>query len=362
MKCIGIGSYFKKIFTLTIVMVCAIMVLSLSGTVKTGIQSGLNLCFESVLPSLFLFTIISLFVVYAGYSSVLGKLSYFVIGKPLDLNAEQSAVYVMSFLSGYPVGAKLVSSLYTNQKITLEQAQRQILFSINAGPAFILVAVGEMTLNSRQDGVRLLVAHIASSIILAVMVRFFIKYKCKTEHTNKSFTETNVYNLSDSFVIAVTEAAKTMFSVCSFVVLFSAIGACLSKSSLPENTTHVLKGLLEVTVGVQGCNRNELVRVAFFLGFGGISVIFQVLSVAKNLKIKAIRVVVAQIIRAGLSLAIIMLLEKLFPRSVDTISFSQGVQTAAVHNSPVAAIFLCLLSVVLIVFVEQSKKTSAVDR
>lgn len=328
----------------------AAAVLIFSSEIRQGVVKGLSLSAYSVIPSLFLFTAAALFVVKSGAGQILGRAVAPVTKVLFGLNAEQSAVFLISTAAGYPVGAKLLNSLYLDGKISRAKALKMLCFSVNAGPAFIIVTVGEGFLKCRSDGYRLLVCHISATLILAAAVRFLpdrlfahgAGIKKQTSQLNEKSA------LSDTFVLSVLEAGKTMLNVTIFVVFFAGIGGGLS--ALNFGGADLLRALLEVTAGLSQISRRELYFAAFLLGFGGISVIFQVISSAASLKPKLTVVLCSRLCHGGLSYISAVIFEALFPRNLAAGSFNLQPDNAALHTSPAAALSLILLLIVILWF------------
>ncbi len=341
---------FKKLILTIMVVATAVTVLLFSAEIRQGVIRGLSLSAYSVIPSLFIFTAISLFIIKSGAGQVLGKLISPITRPLLGLDADQSSVFLISMVAGYPVGAKLLNSLYLDGKISRGKALKILTFSVNAGPAFIIVTVGESFLNSRSDGYRLLVYHLLSTFILAVAVRFlpdqpFFKNR-KTKKQTLSKREGSA--LSDIFVLSVLEAGKTMLNVTIFVVFFAGLTSGLSTFNI--NYIKNVKPLFEVTIGLSNITRSQLPFAAFLLGFGGISVIFQVISSAESLRPKFTILLLSRLLHGGLSYVLAMIFETVLPRDLMTGSFNIQPDTATVHTSPLAALSLILLCIVMLFF------------
>lgn len=333
---------------ITTVFVC-------SEVLKAGIMQGLLLCFSVVIPSLFVFTAISLFIANSGILVKIGrfteKFSIWLFG----LDGQQFSCFILSLVSGYPTGARIIADLYERKQISLQKGKLMLLYSINAGPAFIVTAVGSFVLHSRSDGVRLLIAHILSSVIMALVTARFMKNNDLKQNTEPISQPQQKIFIADSFVTSVTNSAVTMLNVCSFVVIFSGLGSILSSLPIGSQPIRHIRSLLEVTVGIQGCTRKQLEETAFYLGFGGISVLCQVTSAAKALRPSFLKLLFSRLIHGSLSAAVIYVLEKLFPRYLATVSFGNPVSKGSITTSPIASIALIFLSIVLICFVGRKK-------
>ena len=79
--------------------------------------------------------------------------------------------FMVSILSGYPVGAKVVADLYSSGHITKNDAIKMCTFTSNSGPMFIYGSVGISMLCSRTLGLIMLFSHIFSAILNGVLYR-----------------------------------------------------------------------------------------------------------------------------------------------------------------------------------------------
>ncbi len=351
----GVTVKFRTVVLTVLGVFSAVSVLILSDGVRRGIGHGIKLCETSVVPSLFLFTAVTLFLSYSGGCRVLGRVISPITKPLLGLKDVCSSVFLMSLISGYPVGAKVLSAEFKKGSVDRGSALKMLTFSVNAGPSFIVTAVGFGVLKSNADGWRLYMAHVLASIIMAGVVRFlpdswFDKYKQSSTVTADSPTDklsnsVTTPTVGDAFVLSVNDAAKTMLTVAAFVVFFAGVGGMFGSSGFGQ----YIREILEVTVGVGGCSRGQLPKVAFLLGFGGISVIFQVISAAKDLKPPLLLVVVSRVLHGTLSAGLILLFEVISPRTLSTGAF-QITKNAALHTSPIASAGLLFLCVVLISF------------
>lgn len=325
------------------------LILLYSEPVRDGVKRGLLLCTDTVIPSLFLFTAAVMFISLSGAAGALGKVLNRLSRPVFGLSGEQAVVMLLSFFSGYPVGARLINELFMKGAADRPTANKMLFFCVNAGPAFVVTAVGEAILGSRSDGIRLLAAHLCASVITAFALKF------KKHHPDSevgAMLHIKDRSAAESFVEAVRAAADVMISVCSFVVLFSGVSGLIS-SVLDGKTADTVCGLLEVTVGVSRCTRGQLPAVSFMLGFSGVSVMLQVMSAARDIKPRFLLIVLGRLLHGTVSAAIIFLLDIIFPRAV---SVSAGATRAAVHGSPAAAAALMILCAVLLSSIPEKQK------
>lgn len=356
---IGFTVGLKKTVLLSVTVFAGVSVLIFADGVRAGVQKGIALCANTVIPSLFLFTAVSLFAVKSGVLTAVGRFFAPISERILGLDGTESSVFLLSCVAGYPVGARLLNDLYASHRISRQKARRILMFCVGAGPAFILTAVGKTVLGSAEDGKRLLLASCLASVIMAFLsylVEIIRKKQKTSEKPSLPTGEKEHLSLSDAFVLSVSGAAETMITVCAFVVAFSGVLGALESDFLSLKVTKALLPLIEVTSGVTFFGRAELIMVAFLIGFGGLSVHLQILSAAGDIRPPFWEIFLSRTVHGTLSAGIIAVLEVCSPRSVETVSMGNTLAGAAVHGNPLSLLALLLVAVTLTVFVSKTRQ------
>ena len=311
----------------------------------SGAKDGLLLCGNVIIPSLFPFCVIALFTFKSGIINFISKILDGVTRKFFHLSGEEFCVFLMSFLAGYPVGMRLINELNSADKITKEQGARMALYCVNAGPAFIIIAVGEGILRSRELGIILFLSNLFATLILAFLCERRHSPPPQIENLEKAY-------ISDAFVQSVADAAASIFSVCGWVLLFSALLGALEFDGVFRD---VIYAFCEVTNGVIFCKKN-LLLISAILSFGGFSVHCQIYSVGKSCAPKYIKFLVFRIFHTLLSLAFLYLI--LSVKGISVTTFSNGI-TPIRQNlsfSLAGAISLFLMSLFLILTTQFEKR------
>src|SRR5690606_150939 len=99
---------------------------------------GLSVWLDIVLPALLPFFIVSEIMIGLGLVDFVSVLLNPIMKPLFKCPGSSSFIWVMSITSGYPMGAKLVSSFYQAGKITKEEAQRILSFCSTSGPLFMI--------------------------------------------------------------------------------------------------------------------------------------------------------------------------------------------------------------------------------
>lgn len=325
-----------------------------------GVETGLILCSSVLIPSLFPFMVLSSFMVKSGVSSILSWLFYPFTKWLFGLPPSSGAAIFMGFIGGYPIGASGANNLYKNGHISKSDAQKMLYFCVNAGPAFIVLAVGLGMFRSIQLGLLLLTSLILSSILLGILCNIFLpKEKPAAENTKNQSQPTNIM---DAFVEATAESANTILQICGFTVLFSAMIAAISSLPIPNPLGELSRSILEVTNGCAFASKSSVLPLAAgILGFGGISVHCQIFVVARDIRPSYTKFLIARIISALLSALFIIPLEHLFPVAKDVFSNSVKPLPVFVSYSVQSSIALILMCIVFLFSINNKTKISPLD-
>lgn len=276
---------------------------------KSGISRGLILTTNIVIPSLFPFLVCVLMIMKSNITVnnyYINNLIYKVFG----YNFNVFFVFVLSLLGGYPVGAKLINELVKNNTIDEKTANIMITYCVNAGPSFIVLIVGD-SFKSKNVGIILLIAHVFSSITLALLCsKKITKINSKNKIVYKSF--------SSCFVESVNDAIESIINISGFIIIFSSINCYIDYFLSNIKILNFISYLTEVTSSVIKCN--NIYIVSFLLGFSGISIWCQIFSITKNYNINKIRFVLSRLIHGALSVLITKILLKLFQIKIPTFS------------------------------------------
>ena len=311
-----------------------------------GAVKGLLLSGRVIIPSLFPFTACVLFIMKSGGLSLLDFANPFT-KRVFRLSPQQFSLMLLSFIGGYPVGGKLLNEAVKSGKISKENAGIMLNYCVNAGPAFIVLAVGGGILGSKKIGYLLLLAHIISSLILSLVFGHFIKNdNTDSENTAESFSP------ADNFVVSVCEAASAIFSVCAYVILFSTVNEYMNCLSEKISVLKYISPLLEVTNAVTGMR--NIVIIAFLLGFAGVSVWCQIISMGKLIKINFAVFTLSRTAHGVLSAVITALLLKVFGIAV---TVSASVKYTPTYNGIVLSLSMLSMVIVLIISLFSKKRT-----
>ncbi|MCL2816818.1 MAG: sporulation integral membrane protein YlbJ [Clostridiales bacterium] len=138
-------------------------------------QAGLKLWWESILPALLPFFIVSELLVLLGAMRLLGRWLEPLMRPLFNLPGAAALAVIMGYTSGFPTGAAITAGLRKEGAVTRDEGERLLAFTNNAGPFFILAGVGVGMLNCPQAGVYLAAIHYGLNLLLGVILGLFSK-------------------------------------------------------------------------------------------------------------------------------------------------------------------------------------------
>lgn len=271
-------------------------------------KEGFSIWANVLIPSLLPFIIGANLVVDLKIVDLIG-----VIINPLtkiifNVSGKSALVFVISMVSGYPIGAKLAYDLRDKREISSAEAQRLVSFCSTSGPLFIIGAVAVGMFNSSSLGYLMILCHYLGAITVGILFRFYGK---ETISKSKYDLRTNLKNVINTrysnnigfFVMfgnAVVNGVNTLLAVGGFVIVFSVVFKVLSLFniisilasiiSVPLSLFGISKelcyafisGLFEITIGCNNISKVSsapiLIRAtlsSFLIGFSGVSILAQ---------------------------------------------------------------------------------------
>jgi sporulation integral membrane protein YlbJ len=343
----------KSFFLLTAVLLTACALLIFPAAAAQGARNGIGYCLQILVPSLYPFMVLSVFVVKCGLSEKIGKLFETPARAILKLPGSTAATILMSAIGGYPTGARSISALYESGSINESQAARMLCFCVNAGPAFVISAVGTGFLRDPQAGMILFASQILASLILSVLCGI----TAKNEPASKPLKKLHPEKVSDAFISSAADAAHAMMNMCCFVVLFAALIGLLRLWVISPRSGTVLSALLEVTGGCSDIAKlgAPLWVFSFAIGWGGICVHFQVISSATRIRVGLARFVFFRLLHGILAAAITYGLTQIFPVSKEVFSNTAVPLAASLSGSVPAAAALVGLCAVFVLSLPQEE-------
>lgn len=264
---------------------------------------GINVWATNILPALFPFFVFTKLLGELGFITYISKGIAPVTKKLFNTSGISSYVYLMSILSGYPVGAKLTSDLYSKNIIDLGEAHRITTFTSTSGPLFILGTVALGMFENKTLGYVIILSHFIGAILNGLIYRKYMVSESKINKPNIIFNEPQKNLLEECMLSSIKSILIVGGYISIFFMLitifnnfnfFYPITFVLNKliPTLPNNIINsVLSGIIELTRGcldLSACGlslRINAIILSGLVSFGGISINLQALTFLKKMNI-----------------------------------------------------------------------------
>ena len=334
----------KRNFISLLFLLFTISILIFSNANLTAVKSGINLWATSVVPSLFPFFVATELLMHTNIVYYIGNiLNQFM--KPLfNIRGEGAFAFIMGIISGYPIGAKIATNFRKENICTKEECERLLSFTNNSGPLFIIGSVGILLYRNTMIGILLFITHLLASLSVGIIFRFWKKAKDCDSHPSTSKTYANTKtpasfsNLGEILSESIVSSIKSILVIGGFVVIFSSIISILKSSGIthmieitatpffnfihisPSFIEPIFTGFFEITNGISSisniaCKKLSIniLITAFLLGFGGISVLLQVLSITSKSDLSIKPYILGKLLHGIIAVIYTFILMNLFP-------------------------------------------------
>ena len=265
-----------------------VMLIARPALCLNSVSNGVKLYAVAVLPSLLPFFFFTKILTSLGGAERLAGVG----GRPVRwlFNAPPAGAYalILSLLSGYPVGARVVSDLVEGGMATREEAKSMMAFASTSGPLFVLGTVGTVILADYKLGAVVLGAHYLGAILNGVLFRH--RGKAERNEAKEGTAVILTANSPDNILgETATASVGAVMTAGIFIVVFNLVADVVASffalggvrgEGLSGVWSGVIFSFIEMTRGVMTLStagRGGLVvaGIASAVSFGGLSVIMQ---------------------------------------------------------------------------------------
>ena len=366
----------KKLLAILICLLCvclAIVLLGRSQAAAQGVRDGLTICGQVIIPSLFPFMVLSAFLACSRAGTVLERLLQPICRHIFHLPQAAATPLLMGLIGGYPVGPRCIGTLVQDGRLTTEDGARMACFCSNAGPPFLISAIGAGMLGDQDLGILLLVCQVVSALLIGICLGISRPVPPRAIPAPHHYPP-----YSACLVTAVANASSGILSICAFVVLFTCLNALLEQFGIIALITHLLAnvapwlpqqlvpgtllGVLEVTSGcnvlTQVAHPYTMPVLAALVSFSGLSVICQVRAAAGTSYLRPVGFLLSRLAHAVLSAILMMLLLRLFPQE-SSVFGAVPERMQLVERSPIGSIFLIGMCCVFLLSLHRDPRAMA---
>lgn len=279
---------------LILVSLCTILLLYIFSvdTVVVNILEYTELFIKRIFPVSFTFFTISNLLIEYNFIQFFQKI--FRIKSPYIF------AFLLSLISGFPSGAIYTKELLKKKIISIDDANRIIMFTHFPNPLFVINSIS-IILDSKYRAYSLLLAIIISNFIIFLVLN------------NKNSSTVLTYNDNDDFSVnlvnSILKSIKSIIIIYGISIFFFLIATFLNR--IINNTYYyvIINGLFDLTKGIYSTSLidNLVIRtilIIIFISFGSLSIHFQIKSILSDTNIKYNNFIVGRIIGSILTLII----------------------------------------------------------
>lgn len=279
MKKVPFGSLF--------LLLLLIPMLFRASDVTMGARNGLLLWYNSVVPTLFPFMVLSgLLASGDGISQIMTPF-YLFLHPLLRLSKDGCFVLISGLLCGYPLGAKLCAEFFRDGRLSRSEADLLLAICNHASPMFILGYVYPF-FSMHITIWELLVCMYAPVLVIAatagIVCRFHDRYQISKSNSDHIAHMKTPSAALDEVILS---SVEILCKIGGYLVLFSILIILIrSLDLISEGMKLFLIGAMEMTTGIRELADLGNWKISFpaamaALTFGGFSGIFQTRSVLK---------------------------------------------------------------------------------
>ncbi len=340
--------FHKTIYELAVLFIVVFCIVSFFMRVHiaySAVKNGLLLCYNSIIPALFPFFILSKLLLNSPFAFILGfpLLPYTKFLLKIKSNKACTAL-LLGLIGGFGTGAVCLNSLYSQKQITQKQANILLCAIINAGPAFVIACVGSLMLNSIQSGILIYISLCIASLLCGLIAKPLIKNSSAYEATISKHQCNESTNKNNSFVQIVNEAVISTLYLCGFVVFFSFAIAVFLPPNINEHIKILLAIFFEVTTASEvSANSNSAYAVYLCCGalsFMGVSIFAQVRSLL-NTQISLAPLILSRLIHLPISILSLRVLFKFFAPYIPVYFAPSSGRMSMPLDAACAVLFMC---------------------
>lgn len=279
-----------------------IMLICKQREVSAAIIEAVKSCVYNIIPSLFAMSVVSTAISKSGVVSVMLRKS--------RVDGNIITAFIFGNVGGYPIGAKLLSEMVYDGRLSACDAASALPFCYGCGPAFSAGIVGVAVFGDARFGIAAMCADFCAN---ATIFLWYIVTHKKRENVAGGKSE----GFSTKLMIdSVNSAVSAMIGVCSMIVFFAALRAVLESVVPRILEIKILPSLLEISnISALSVRDGITLPVAsMLLGLGGLCVIMQVAAIVGgrfSIKKLLLSRLVALPLAGGYAFLISKLLERL---------------------------------------------------
>lgn len=246
-------------------------------------RNGLELWFNSMVPTLLPFMILSGTLVRMGLTDGFVMLVYPFVRLIFRVSKSACYVIIMGFMCGFPMGAKCIDDMYAHGKINLQEARWLLAFCNNIGPVYFVSFALPLL------GCKNLWPCLFGMYGVPIVYGLFLRYTTFRNINNENSLSIHKEFPTDtqSFLTALNESVyaslQSILMLGGYMILFNLL-MLLPRLLTPGKLLYIAP-ILEITGGLKLLGDKIPLYSLLMLPFGGLSCIAQTYSCISHTKL-----------------------------------------------------------------------------
>ena len=304
----------KKILAL---LSCAIVLFAMTVFLTSPVRyaqsigTGISLWAASVLPATFPFLFLTALLTSLRPYAVFSRKISPVAGKLFRISGAGGGAAVLSAVSGYPVGARLVCDLSEKNLISRSEVFRLSCLCSTSGPMFLVGTVGGLMFQNVGTGWVMLISHLVAIWSVCFALRFTAKPVLYALPAEKPASFNALYDSLWNAVVSILCIGGFIALFYCFSQMLCDLGVFSFLSSLTGGSPYaegICRGLLEMTTGCAFLSSFQTplaaALCAALVTFGGLCVLCQQAAYLTKVGVKMLPFLGVKLLQAVLAFAI----------------------------------------------------------
>ncbi len=350
----------KIIIVLTLIYIFLLIVFSKE--ISVYVFNAIKNCVTLIIPSLYIFMIVSDFIITSNIYVFLSKPFSFAARYIFKIPQQFFPIYIISNIGGYPIGAKLISDMLNDNKIDRKTAEDMLNYCYFSGPAFIIGIVGTGIYSNIKIGLIVFISIFISNLIIAVITGL-----------SRDIPKPHTYNAEidisfNKFIKSIYSGGKSIFNICAIIVFFSSLICIMENCGIVSTIAGILdkysgldyadgvaavKSFIEISnISLFKAEIQQLPLITALLSFGGLCIILQVKSIAENIPLN--HFLIFRILAMLLSYCICKLIYFISHDFLSSVYSPAHISNS--QNSPIMTLFLLIMTILILLKFSIEKK------
>ena len=312
------------------------------------VKEGLIMCYERVIPSLYIFMVLSNYIADSNMIYFF-SLPFRWFSELIKIKDKQFSAYLfLSLLGGFAVGANFMKKL---EESGYDKNALKIAATAMTGNSFsfIVLAVGTGYLGNTNIGLMLFLSLMMANLITAFLMSFIYEY-------NIVVLPDKATKQTASLVKSINSAVNSIISICGFVILFHCLCEVISLYINNKSLYVLFNIIMEVTSGcakiIEIYGKNPYI-LCFCLSIMPVSTLCQVYHFTLNKSIIK-TLLISRVVHTPVSLLILSLLTNIFPVAA-AVSGSNTIAIKTYQQSAELSSVLFLITVIFLYISDENR-------